>query len=135
MKKLSYMNLYIAWAAMFVLTVILGFAFPAAAGIGRWALAAVSAIFFVPPWMILHRAKGEKNSHHIRLIRWLCLASIGLTVVLLVMNLSSAGMGDAMGAALNAALTVVSAPMICSNFFVLPLFLWGPLLADTFTKK
>ena len=40
-----------------------------------------------------------------------------------------------LGRGLNAALTVVSAPMLCSNFFVLPIFLWGCLLADTFVKK
>ena len=135
MKNLSCKTLYIAWAVMFILTAVLGFLFPAAAGLGRWALAAVSAVFFVPPWMILHRAKAEKNRHHIRLIRWLCLASVGLTALLLVLNLRSAGLSEGLGAALNAALTVVSAPMVCSNFYVLPLFLWGTLLADTFTKK
>ena len=135
MKTLSYKILYLAWAAMFTLTAVLGFAFPAVAGPGRWVLLAVSALFFAPPWMILNRARAEKNRHHIRLIRYLTLASVGLTALLLVLNLRSAGLGEAMGVALNAALTVVSAPMVCSNFFVLPLFLWGTLLADTFVKK
>ncbi len=136
MKKLSYKTLYLAWAVMFVLTAALGFAFPAAENTAaRWALALTAAAFFLPPWLILSRAKAAGNRHHIRLIRWLCIGSLTLTAVLLVLNLRSAGFGEALGLALNAALTVVSAPMVCSNFFVLPLFLWGTLLADTFRKK
>lgn len=135
MKKLSYPILYTLWASMFLLTAALGLLFPEASGADRWALMAVSVIFFVPPWMILHRAKAEQNQNHIRLIRYLALASVGLTAVLLVLNLKSAGHGESMGRALNAALSVVSAPMMCSNLFVLPIFLWGTLLTDTFVKK
>ena len=80
-------------------------------------------------------AKGEENRHHVRLIRWLSLASVVLTAVLLVLNLRSAGLSEGMGRALNAALTVVSAPMMCANTFAVPLFLWGTLLTDTFRKK
>ena len=135
MKKLSYPVLYTLWASMFLLTAVLGLLFPEETGLGRWVLAAVSVIFFVPPWVILNRAKGEQNTHHIRLIRYICLASIVLTAVLLVLNLRSAGLSAGLGLALNAALAVVSAPMLCSNLFVLPIFLWGCLIADTFRKK
>ena len=135
MKKLSDPILYTLWASMYLLTAVLGLLFPDESGAGRWALMAVSVVFFVPPWMILTRAKGERNTKNIRLIRYLALASLGLTLVLLVLNLSSANHSDAMGLALNTALAIVSAPMLCSNFFVLPIFLWGCLLADTFVKK
>lgn len=135
MKKLNDHILYTLWAAIFSLTAVLGLLFPEASGALRWVLTAVSVVFFVPPWMILTRAKGERNTKNIRLIRYLALASLGLTLVLLVLNLSSANHSDAMGLALNTALAIVSAPMLCSNFFVLPIFLWGCLLADTFVKK
>ena len=135
MKKLSYPILYTLWASMFLLTAVLGLMFPEESGFGRWVLTAISVIFFLPPWMILTRAKGEGVPHHIRLIRYISLASITLTAVLLVLNLRSAGLSESMGQALNAALAVVSAPMLCSNLFVLPIFLWGCLLTDTFVKK
>lgn len=136
MKKLSYKTLYMIWSALFALTAVLGFVFPAVEDpTGRWALALTAAVFFLPPWLILIRARQEKARFHIMLIRWLCIASLVLTAVLLCVNLRSAGLGSALGMALNAALTVVSAPMVCSNFFVLPIFLWGCLLADTFRKK
>ena len=136
MKKLSYKTLYIVWAGMFALTVVLGFLIPEERSVAvRIAMTAVMGLFFVPPWLILARARVEGNRHHIRLLRWLSIGSLVLTVVLLVLNLSSATQSEAMGIALNAALTVVSAPMMCANTFAAPLFLWGCLLADTFVKK
>ena len=136
MKKTAYTALYILWAAMFALTAVLGFLFPEVeSSAGRTALVLTSALFFVPPWLILARAKAAGEIHHVRLVRYIALASVLLTLVLLVVNLRSAGLGEAMGAALNAALIVVSAPMVCSNFFVLPIFLWGTLIMGSFTKK
>lgn len=135
MKKMSYPILYTLWASMFLLTAALGLLFPQETGLSRWVLTAVSVIFFVPPWMILHRARAAEDRSQIRLVRYLSLASVLLTAVLLVLNLRSAGLSEAMGRALNAALAVVSAPMLCSNLFVLPIFLWGCLIADTFRKK
>ena len=136
MKKLSYKPLYILWSMLFALTAVLGLAFPAVENAaGRWALALTAAVFFLPPWLILNKARRENARFHIRLLRWLCIGSLALTAALLCLNLRSAGLGNALGTALNAALTVVSAPMVCSNFFVLPIFLWGCLLADTFRKK
>lgn len=135
MKKMSYPILYTLWASMFLLTAALGLLFPQETGLSRWVLTAVSVIFFVPPWMILHRARAAEDRSQLRLVRYLSLASVLLTAVLLVLNLRSAGLSEAMGRALNAALAVVSAPMLCSNLFVLPIFLWGCLIADTFRKK
>ena len=136
MKHLNYRTLYLAWASLFALTAVLGLLFPNAADpAGRAALTALSVLFFLPPWLILARAKGEGERRHIRLSRYLSLAAVGLTLVLLIANLRSAGLGDALGAALNAALTVVAAPMVGSNFFVLPIFCWGTLIMGSFLKK
>ena len=136
MKKLSCKTLYIAWAVMYLLTVALGFLFPEVENLpGKISLSLVTIAFFIPPWMILSRAKKANDRHHIRLIRWLAIGSLTLTVLLLILNLSSAGLGEAMGLALNAALTVVSAPMMCANTFAAPIFLWSCLLQDTFRKK
>ena len=136
MKKSPYRLLYMAWGVLFVLTAVLGFFFPDVSDpAGRAALTVLSVLFFLPPWLILSRAKAAGKRHHIRLIRYLALSSVALTLVLLILNLRSVGLGEAVGAALNAALVIISAPMICSNFYVLPLFLWGTLIMGSFTKK
>ena len=136
MKKCSYRLLYILWAAMYALTVVLGFLFPdVPQSAGKAALAAVSVLFFVPPWMILIWAKAEKHTDHVQLVRYISLASVVLTLLLLVANLRSTGLSEAAGDALHGALVVVSAPMVCSNFFVLPIFFWGTLIMGSLLKK
>lgn len=136
MKKLSYKPLYLAWAVLFALTAVLGFLVPQAEGVGaKIALLLISAVFFLPPWLILRKARAEGKAFHRWLIGFLAMASIVLTLVLLVLNLMSPLWGEQIGIALNAALVIISAPMVCSNFYVLPLFLWGTLLAAAFRKK
>ena len=136
MKKLSYKMLYIAWAILFALTAVLGFIFPQAEGAGaKIALLVIAAVFFLPPWVILRKTRAEGRRFHARLIGFLAAASIVLTAALLVLNLMSPLWGEAVGIALNAALVIVSAPMVCSNFYALPLFLWGMLLAAAFKRK
>ena len=136
MKKNSYKPLYTLWGFLYALTAVLGLLFPEAQGTAaRVALAVIAAVFFLPPALILVRAKKAGDRLHIWLIRWLCLASIGLTAALLCLNLMSARWSDAVGVGLQAALTIVSAPMVCSNFYVLPIFLWGALLMAAFQKK
>lgn len=136
MKKLSYKMLYVAWAVLFVLTAVLGFIFPQAEGVGeKIALLVTAAVFFLPPWLILRKARAEGGRIHCRFIGFLALASIVLTAVLLVLNLMSPLWNEKIGIALNAALVIVSAPMVCSNFYVLPLFLWGTLIAEAFFRK
>lgn len=132
MKKLSYKILYILWAAMFVLTAALGFVYPNTQGI---APRLIAAAYFLAPWSVLHKAKAEQNSFHIRIVILLALAALVLTTVLLVLNLMSANWSESVGNALNAALTVVSAPMVYSNLYALPFFFWGCLLADAFSGK
>ena len=135
MKKLSYKMLYIAWAALFALTAVLGFVFPNAEGMGaKIALAGLAVVFFLPPWLILAKSRSEGRRFHVWLIGFLAAASIVLTVALLVLNLMSPRWSEAVGIALNAALVILSAPMVCSNFYVLPIFFWGVLLAAAFKK-
>ena len=136
MKKLSYKMLYIAWAILFALTVVLGFLFPEAEGAGaKIALLLTAAVFFLPPWLILRKSRKEGRRFHGWLIGFLAMASIVLTLVLLVLNLMSPMWNEQIGIALNAALVIISAPMVCSNFYVLPIFLWGALLMAAFQKK
>ena len=136
MKKISYRTLYIAWAVMFVLTAALGFAFPEVEnGWGRVGLALIAVLFFLPPGMVLDQAKAAGHRFHVRLVGFLALGSLLLTVVLLALTLISFIWSDALANALYAALVIVSSPMICSNLYAISLFLWGTLLAGAFFSK
>ena len=133
--KLSYKTLYVLWAGMFVLTAALGFLFPNVTDMTeKLPLQLATGAFFIPPWAIMTKANAEGTDKHIKIVRNLSLSSITATCVLLVLNIYSAGMGEAVGNALNAALTIISAPLVCSNFYVMPLFLWGTLLMGAFSR-
>ena len=136
MKTLSYKTLYVLWAAMFVLTAVLGFVFPTAANLAaRLVLALIAAVFFLPPWMILGKAKSEGNRFHVRLVGFLAVSSIVLTVLVMILNIMSPLWSEAVGIALNAAFIIVSTPMFASNYYALSLFLWGTLIAEAFFRK
>ena len=136
MKKLSNKTLYIAWAGMFVLTTALGFAFPEVEnGWGRFGLGLIAILFFLPPALVRARAKAEGHRFHVRLVGFLALGSLLLTVVLLALTLIGFIWSDVLANALYAALVIVASPMICSNLYALSLVLWGTLIAGAFFTK
>ena len=63
-----------------------------------------------------------------RTIRNLSVASLALTLVLLVVNFLSVGASKAAGDVLYVLLIILSAPMVCGQVWVLSLFLWACLL-------
>jgi len=127
-------TLYSAWAALFVLTAGLGFAREAVGSLG-WLLTALSVLFFVPPGALLYLARKTGDRPLRLLIRNLCLASLGLTLALLVANFLSVLSSPNLGVFLHSLLTILAAPMICSGYWVLSIFLWACLLFASLQKK
>lgn len=136
LAKFHYKVLYLLWAVMFALTAALGFLFPSVSDPARrLPLQIAAAIFFLPPWAILTKARVSGEKKHVTIVRCLALASIVLTCALLCLNILSVGMSEEMGNLLHTILTIVSAPLVCSNFYVMPLFLWGTLLMGSLSRR
>ena len=134
MTKLPYKVLYALWAGMFVLTAWLGFVPPVdneTAVVYR----ILTGLFFLPPWMIMLKGRNEGNLKHGKVIKYLCLASLGATMVLMALNVLSINWSESVGTALNAALTIVSAPMVCGQGYFLSLFMWGTLLMGSNSRN
>ncbi len=127
-------HLYYLWAFAFILCAGLGF-IPEASGFGAAALLLVSLLFFVPPVWLLLKALGAGDRGTVLRLRYLSIASLTLTLVLLVLNLLSVSAPKWVGDVLYALLVIASAPMVCSRYYLLPVFLWGALLTGTFMKK
>ena len=127
---------YALWAGMYILCAGLGF-IPEPAGFGKVCLMVLSIGFFVPPACLLRRASEEKNSMDILLVRNLAVASLVLTVVLIIGNFMSMLAPEAVGIVLYTLLVIVSAPMICSQYWVISLFFWACLMiwAQKLLKK
>ena len=62
------------------------------------------------------------------LVRNLSVLSLGVTLVTLILNFVLAVSSETLGNLLHYVLTIVSAPMMCSGYWVLSLFLWACLL-------
>jgi hypothetical protein len=54
--------------------------------------------------------------------------SLGLTLILLVLNFLTALQSDFLGQVLHYTLVIVSSPMICSGHWAMSMFLWACLL-------
>ena len=115
--------LYMLWAGLFVLCAGLGF-IPEPEGPFKIALTCISLVFFLPPAWLLYR--GDVTDA--KLVCNLSALSLGLTLILLVLNFLTALQSDFLGQVLHYTLVIVSSPMICSGHWAMSLFLWACLL-------
>ena len=113
-------TLFVLWGVLFVITAVLGFLTAVPQGIKL----VMSILFFLPPAALLWKKERDTSA----LIRNLSALSLGITLLALILNFVLAVSSETMGNILHAVLTVVSAPMICSGYWVLSLFLWACLL-------
>ena len=119
--------LYALWAGLFILCAALGF-IPEPEGALALSLTAASLLFFFPPACLLYRAGKKQDPDTARLIRNLSALSLGLTLVLLILNFFIAFSSETVGQILHYVLTIVSSPMICSGHWAMSLFFWSCLL-------
>ncbi len=120
--------LYILWAGLYVLCAGLGFLeYPEQ--MVSTAMTFLSIGFFIPGFVLLYR--GERKNVGI-----LSAVSLGLTLLGLLGNIWSVALTEEEGRLLYAFLGLVSAPMYCSQVWILSLFLWACLLMGSiFGKK
>ena len=133
---MSNKTLYWIWGGLFIFCGLLGF-IPQPAGIVKALMVVSSLVFFVPGGMLLYLNHKAGNLGTIRVVRNLSAISLGVTLFLLVLNFLSGKASDAMGDFLYGLLTILSAPMVCSQYWFASLFLWACLLmtAISFLKK
>lgn len=123
--------LFCAWGALYLLNVGLGF-LTGAAGLVKAALIAIALLSFVPGALLLLRGHRKITLA----IRWISIAVLGLTTILLVaFFLCAAFASEAAVNVVFVLLGVVSAPMLSGQYWILGLFLWACLLSATFLKK
>lgn len=127
-------SLLAIWGIFYIICAGLGF-IPEPEGAVRIFLTAISILFFVPPAILLFDAFSSGDKKTIRLIRLLSALSLALTLVLLTANFLAALGASWLGTLLHILLVIGSAPMLCSNYWVLSLFLWAVLLVASCQKR
>ena len=120
-------SFYTAWAGLFILCAGLGF-IPEPAGFLKFLMILLTLGFFaVPGWFLTWLDKrGDKI--HIAVVRNLAAVSLGLTLVLILVNVVSFMAPEWVGNLLHILLIIVSTPMVCGQYWVLSLFLWACLM-------
>ena len=120
-------HLFALWGGLFVLCAALGF-IPNPGTALKILLTLLSVAFFIPGALLLRYAALNKDRNTAMLVRNLAIASLALTLVLLIGNFFSVLGSARLGSILYTLLIIVSSPMICSQYWVLSLFLWACLM-------
>ena len=125
--------LYALWGALFILCAGLGF-IPEPAGVLRVLLTGLSILFFLPPAVLVWKGRREKDRMALSLVRNLSIASLSLSVLLIIANFLTVFRSELLGDILHGVLVVVSSPMICSGHWAMSLFFWACLLIASLKK-
>lgn len=115
------------WAGMFILCAVLGF-FSEPEGFNYWMMVAMSALFFLPPALLLWRSWKDRDAKQLRQVRIVALVWLVATPVLLIANFLSVLGGEWLGKLLHWALVILSTPMICSQNWAICIFVWALVL-------
>jgi len=133
-RKMKELVLYAAWLCLYILCVGLG-TVETVEGIGKVFFVLTALIFFLPGVCLLVLGNRENNKKMILRVRIIALCSLALTVALFCANLLAVGASSQVGAFLHDLLNVVSAPMFCSQYWIVSLFCWACMLWASFMKK
>ena len=133
---MSKKTLYFIWGGLFIFCGLLGF-IPQPEGIVKALMVVSSLVFFVPGGILLYLGKKEQDYRTISTVRNLSIIYLTMTLFLLIMFFLSGRASQPVGEFIVGLLTILSAPMICSQYWFLSLFLWACLLmtAISFRKK
>ena len=132
-EKAKELVLYAIWLCLYILCVGLG-TVGQMEGIGKAFFILTALIFFIPGTILLVMGIREKNKKTVLRVRMIAICSLVLTVVLFCVNIVTAAAGR-VSPVLHDLLNLVSAPMFCSQYWVISLFGWASLLSASFMKK
>ena len=131
-------RLYLYWLYLFIFCAAMGFIRernPLVTAL----LALLSLAFFVPGGLLMYGGIKNRDRKTVRNVMIISISSLGLTMVLFIANTLTAlaPNNDMLGKIFQAVLTVFSAPMMCSPYQFISMFLWACLLFTgiSFWKK
>lgn len=120
-------RLFALWGALFAICGGLGFV--AQPGTALKILMNLLALgFFAVGGWILWQAKARKDMATVALVRALSVASLAVTLTMLVINFLSVFATKWVGNLLHHMLAIVSSPMLCAPNWATSLFLWACLM-------
>ena len=132
--KLKELTAWGVWLCLYVLCVTLG-TVEDVEGAAKIFFVLTSLIFFLPGTYLLYLGNHEKNRKICLRVRIVSIASLVLTVAVFSGNVIAVSASAAAGRVWYDLLNLVSAPMFCSQYWILSIFCWACLLSASFMKK
>ena len=126
--------LYAAWLCLYILCVGLG-TVEEVDGSAKVFFVLTALIFFSPGIILLVLGKKQQNKKMVLRVRLIAICSLVLTVAVFCATVLAVGSSAQTGSFLHDLLNLVSAPMFCSQYWILSLFGWACLLSASFLKK
>ena len=121
---MKHKHLFLIWVLYYFVCVGLSF-LPNPNGALKGFLLLVGLGFFAPGGILLFRFCKTENQKGLIIFRNLSLISLGLTVVMILVNFMTPALSDHLGNVLYGALILVSVPMVCCRVWLLSLFGWA----------
>ena len=131
--KTKEMIAYILWVCLYILCVGLG-TVEDLQGFGKVLFVLTALIFFLPGGYVLYLGIREKNKKMLLRVRIVAICSLVMTVGVFAANVIAVAASSQVGRNLYDLLNLVSAPMFCSQYWIISLFCWGCLLSTSFMK-
>lgn len=125
--------LYPIWGILYILCVCLG-AITQRSRLVEMLFTGIGLCFFIPPALLLIQAFKSGDKKTTKLLRLISGLSLGLTLLALVGSILSVLGPLLLGDILNIVLLLVSAPMLCGEYWFISLFLWAILFFASFPK-
>ena len=132
--KMKEYTAYGIWLCMYILCVALG-TLKDVNGAAKVFFVLTSLIFFLPGVYLLYLANREKNRKICLRVRIVAIVSLVLTVAVFSGNVIAVSASAEAGRVWYDLLNLVSAPMFCSQYWILSIFCWACLLSASFLKK
>ena len=131
--KMKELAAYGVWLCFYILCVGLG-TVEDVKGAAKVFFVLTSLIFFLPGIYLLYLGNRENNRKICLRVRIVTIVSLVLTVAVFSGNVIAVSSSAKAGVILYDLLNLVSAPMFCSQYWILSLFCWGCLLSASFMK-
>ena len=122
-----------SWLGMYILCAGLG-TITQRSVFGSVILTILSLVFFIPPAILLYQGLTSQNHKILFRIRMISLASLSLTLCLIILHILTVFANETIGKFLNDLLIVISAPMFCCAWQWVSLFLCACLFVSSFPK-
>jgi len=125
--------LYLIWLCLYIICVGMGTIIQRDT-LMHIILMVLGLLFFVPAIILLYDGLTAGNKKMLLRIRIVSICSLVLTLSMIVLNIVAVKAGEDVGLVLNDLLILFSAPMFCTYWRGLSIFLWACVFISSFPR-